>query len=72
MKNLKNDRYYYQDASGSTTHLAGSAGAILEWYRYDLQGTPVFYNASNTQITATVPNGATTGVIAVTISGRLE
>jgi RHS repeat-associated protein len=53
VKNLKTNRYYYQDASGSTTHLAGSTGAILEWYRYDLQGTPVFYNANNTQITAT-------------------
>jgi RHS repeat-associated protein len=52
-KNLTTNRYYYQDASGSTTHLASSTGAILEWYRYDLQGTPVFYNASNTQINAT-------------------
>ena len=42
--------YYYQDASGSTSHLADSSGHLLEWYRYDLQGTPVFYNASNTQI----------------------
>jgi len=46
------NHYYYQDASGSTSHLADSTGHLLEWYRYDLQGTPVFYNASNTQISA--------------------
>ncbi len=44
--------YYYQDASGSTSHLADSTGHLLEWYRYDLQGKPFFYNASNTQISA--------------------
>src|SRR5712691_6456410 len=42
--------YYYQDGSGSTSHLADSAGNLLEWYRYDLQGTPLFYNAANSQI----------------------
>src|SRR5712691_3510578 len=42
--------YYYQDGSGSTSHLADSAGNLLEWYRYDLQGTPIFYNAANSQI----------------------
>ena len=47
VKNLVTNNYYYQDASGSTSHLANSAGALIEWYRYDLQGTPYFYNASN-------------------------
>ena len=41
------NRYYYQDASGSTPHLADSNGNLLEWYRYDLQGTPVVYNGSD-------------------------
>ena len=50
VKNLITNNYYYQDASGSTSHLAGSNGHLLEWYRYDLQGTPIFYNAGNTQI----------------------
>jgi RHS repeat-associated protein len=50
VKNLVSGNYYYQDASGSTSHLASSTGQLLEWYRYDLQGTPVFYNASNTQL----------------------
>jgi RHS repeat-associated protein len=27
-------------------------GSLLEWYRYDLQGAPVFYNASDQQISA--------------------
>jgi RHS repeat-associated protein len=53
IRNLVNNHYYYQDASGSTTHLANSAGALIEWYRYDLQGKPVFYNASNNQINGT-------------------
>ena len=39
--------YYYQDASGSTSHLADSTGHLAEWYRYDLHGTPFFYNASD-------------------------
>ena len=44
--------YYYQDASGCTSHLADSTGHLVEWYRYDLQGTPLFYNSSNSQISA--------------------
>jgi RHS repeat-associated protein len=52
VKNLKTNNYYYQDGSGSTSHLADSSGHLLEWYRYDLQGTPFFYNASDTQIGA--------------------
>ncbi len=47
----RRDGYYYHDASGSTSHLADSAGHLLEWYRFDLQGKPVFYNSSNVQIT---------------------
>jgi RHS repeat-associated protein len=41
VKNLTTNNYYYQDGSGSTSHLASSTGALLEWYRYDLQGTPM-------------------------------
>jgi RHS repeat-associated protein len=44
--------YYFQDASGSTSHVTDANGHLLEWYRYDLQGTPVFYNASDQQISA--------------------
>jgi RHS repeat-associated protein len=44
-----NQNCYYQDGSGSTSHLADSSGHLLEWYRYDLQGAPVFYNFANTQ-----------------------
>ncbi len=50
VKNLTANIYYYQDASGSTSHVANAAGALLEWYRYDLHGTPIFYDSSNTQI----------------------
>lgn len=44
--------YYYQDASGSTSHLANSAGSLLEWYRYDLQGAPIFYDSTSQLLTA--------------------
>jgi RHS repeat-associated protein len=49
VKNLLTNNYYYQDGSGSTSHLANSSGVLQEWYRYDLQGTPVFYDANNNQ-----------------------
>jgi RHS repeat-associated protein len=52
VKNLLTNNYYYQDGSGSTSHLANSSGVLQEWYRYDLQGTPVFYNSSDQQISA--------------------
>ena len=39
--------YYYQDASGSTSHVANASGQLLEWYRYDLDGAPFFYNGSD-------------------------
>jgi RHS repeat-associated protein len=44
--------YYYQDGSGSTSHLADNNGVLKEWYRYDLHGTPFFYNANDTQLSA--------------------
>jgi RHS repeat-associated protein len=50
VKNQLTNNYYYQDGSGSTSHLASSSGALLEWYRYDLHGTPIFYDAANVQI----------------------
>jgi RHS repeat-associated protein len=43
--------YFYQDGSGSTSHLADSNGVLMEWYRYDLHGTPFFYDANDQQIT---------------------
>jgi len=44
-------QYCYHDGSGSTSHIAdGTTGQLLEWYRFDLQGTPLFYNAANSQI----------------------
>jgi len=50
VKNLVTNKYYYQDASGSTSHLAGGTGALVEWYRYDLQGTPIIYDSLNHQL----------------------
>ena len=46
-------QYCYHDGSGSTSHIADQrTGQLLEWYRYDLHGTPIFYNALNTQLSA--------------------
>jgi RHS repeat-associated protein len=55
VKNLVTNQYYYQDASGSTSHLADSTGHLLEWYRYDLQGTPTVYDPGNSQL-STAPS----------------
>ncbi len=38
--------YYYQDGSGSTSHIANTSGQALESYRYDLHGTPIVYDAA--------------------------
>ncbi len=38
VKEMVNNRYYYQDGSGSTSHLASSTGQLLWWFRYDLDG----------------------------------
>jgi RHS repeat-associated protein len=52
VKNLATNQYYYQDALGSTTHLADGSGALLEWYRYDLQGTPYVNGDPNNHASA--------------------
>jgi RHS repeat-associated protein len=44
LKNLTNGSYYYRDGSGSTSYLADGAGNLLEFYLYDLQGTPKFFD----------------------------
>jgi RHS repeat-associated protein len=49
---LLNNRYYYQDGGGSTSHLASSSGTQLEWYRYDLQGTPFVNGDPNNHTSA--------------------
>src|SRR5262245_36182527 len=49
VKELQNNRYYCQDGSGNTALLADSTAHLLEWYRYDLQGNPFFYNPDDTQ-----------------------
>jgi RHS repeat-associated protein len=53
VKELQNNRYYYQDGSGSTSHLADNTGHLREWYRYDLDGTPIFYDANDNELSAT-------------------
>jgi RHS repeat-associated protein len=39
VKSLLNDVYYfYQDSLGSTSHIAGANGQLIEYYKYDLYG----------------------------------
>ena len=59
IKDLQNSRYYCQDGSGSTTLVTDGTGHLLEWYRYDLQGTPLFYASNDTQRN---PNQSSFGV----------
>ncbi len=56
LKNLSANLYFYHDGSESTSHLADNTGTLLESYRYDLQGTPTFYDGSGMQISATQHN----------------
>jgi RHS repeat-associated protein len=56
IKNLTSGNHYYQDASGSSSHLTDSTGHLLEWYRYDLQGTPFFYDTNDNQLWASAYN----------------
>lgn len=44
---LSSSYFYYQDASGCTSHLADNSGNLVEWYRYDLHGAPSVYDPSN-------------------------
>src|SRR5262249_31381899 len=45
-----------QDREGSVTHLTDADGTIIERYRYDAFGTPLFYNTGGTQISTTAYN----------------
>jgi RHS repeat-associated protein len=57
VKSLVNNIYYYQDKLGSTTHIADARGNLLESYRYDLYGTPSFFNSTSQPL-----NSSTVGV----------
>jgi RHS repeat-associated protein len=61
IRSLVNNRYYYyyQDSLGSTTHVAGADGQLMESYRYDLYGTPSYYDESGNLIT---PQSSNIGV----------
>jgi len=45
--------YYGQDHEGSITHLLNASGNVIEKYKYDAFGAPIFYNGNGTQITST-------------------
>lgn len=56
VKTLPNNIYYYQDSLGSTSHVASAAGALMEYYKYDLYGKPTAWSPLNTQLSAINPN----------------
>ena len=56
VKTLQDNIYYYQDELGSTSHIASSSGALLEYYKYNLYGLPTYWNASGSQVTASAYN----------------
>ena len=56
VKTLQNNIYYYQDELGSTSHIAGTNGALLEYYKYDLYGKPIYWSALNTQLSTSSYN----------------
>jgi RHS repeat-associated protein len=53
VKTFVSNVYYYQDELGSTSHVASSTGALLEYYKYDLYGKPQFFDALNHQLSTT-------------------
>jgi len=50
VKTLVNNIYYYQDELGSTSHIANSSGALLEYYKYNLYGKPTYWSPANSQL----------------------
>jgi RHS repeat-associated protein len=56
VKSLLNNVYYYQDSLGSTSHIASSAGALLEYYKYDLNGKPTYWSATGNQLSVSSIN----------------
>jgi RHS repeat-associated protein len=51
--------FYYQDGSGSTSHLSDAAGNLLESYTYSGFGQPTFYDANGAP---RIPNTSAYGV----------
>jgi hypothetical protein len=47
VKTLVSNIYYYQDELGSTSHIADSSGASLEYYKYDLYGKPTYFSSTS-------------------------
>lgn len=57
VENVTTQKFYFQEASGSTSHLSDAAGNLLEKYTYSGFGQPNFYNAAGGGI-----NGSNYGV----------
>ena len=57
VENVTTQQFYFQEVSGSTSHLSDAAGNLLEEYTYSGFGQPNFYNAAGGGI-----NGSNYGV----------
>src|SRR5207302_7354540 len=57
VKTFQTVAYYYQDELGSTSHIASSSGALLEYYKYDLYGKPTYFSSTSQPL-----NSSTFGV----------
>jgi RHS repeat-associated protein len=44
--------FYHADGLGSVTEITGTTGQLVECYRYDVYGTPTFYNAAGSPLSA--------------------
>ena len=51
VKNLSTNNFYFQDGSGNTSYVTDS-NWLLEYYLYDLQGTPTFYDGNDNPLSA--------------------
>ncbi len=56
IKSLTGGNYYFQDGSGSTSHLTDNQVQVIEWYLYDLQGAPSLFNADGNELSASAFN----------------
>jgi RHS repeat-associated protein len=61
IKSLLNNVYFYQDELGSTSHIANTSGALLEYYKYGLYGKPTYFDSNGNPLTSSSVRDLFTG-----------
>src|SRR5438270_13612371 len=56
VKTPQTNIYYYQDELGSTSHIADTNGAFLEYYKYDLYGKPTYFSSTSQPLNSSTYN----------------